>query len=144
MQCLFECWERLIDWLFHLHLTDCPLSVSTTSLPRGILCHIPATCTSVFCCLTPQVPLNISFSVVLDLDPCNQRILLGIENFVHQISLYDFTFGKSKLNLSCFFLFLFLLQVLHAHVILINIKRSFVLFLGMEHSYYLNNIVRMQ
>lgn len=34
--------------------------------------------------------------MLLDLDPCNQRILLEIENFAHQISLYDFTFGKNK------------------------------------------------
>lgn len=34
--------------------------------------------------------------MLLELDPCNQRILLEIENFAHQISLYDFTFGENK------------------------------------------------
>lgn len=79
-----------------LHLTDCPLPVLTIPLPTDLLCHIPATCTSVHCCVISHTPLNRSISVLLDLDPCNQRILLEIENFAHQISLYDFTFGKNK------------------------------------------------
>lgn len=79
-----------------LHLTDCPLPVMTSPLPTDLLCHIPATCTSVQCCVTSHTPLNRSISVLLELDPCNQRILLEIENFAHQISLYDFTFGKNK------------------------------------------------
>ena len=89
---------RLYDVLYDLPciLTACPLTVLTTPLPLDVLCHIPATCTSVHCCLMSHVPLNKTFSVVLDLDPCSQRILLGIEEFVHQISLYDFTFGKKN------------------------------------------------
>lgn len=79
-----------------LHFTDCPLPVLTRNLPTDLLCHIPATCTSVKCCVTSHTPLNRSISVLLELDPCNQRILLEIENFAHQISLYDFTFGENK------------------------------------------------
>lgn len=76
------------------NITDCPLPVVTSSLPTGALCQIPSTCTSVQCCITTHSPLERSFSVFLDLDPCNHRISLGIENFVHEISLYDFTYGK--------------------------------------------------
>ncbi|XP_062596534.1 uncharacterized protein LOC134257978, partial [Saccostrea cucullata] len=72
---------------------DCPLSVLTSPLPAGLLCHLPSTCTAVHCCITTHTPLQRSLSTVLDLDPCNQRISLGIENFVHEISLYDFQFG---------------------------------------------------
>ncbi|XP_062603466.1 uncharacterized protein LOC134265233, partial [Saccostrea cucullata] len=79
---------------------DCPLSVLTSPLPAGLLCHLPSTCTAVHCCITTHTPLQRSLSTVLDLDPCNQRISLGIENFVHEISLYDFQFADRKYQVS--------------------------------------------
>ena len=73
--------------------TDCSLDVATSALPSGIVCHIPSTCTTVQCCVDATTPLGLSFTTVLDLDPCTHQLTLGIENFVLKISLYDFEFG---------------------------------------------------
>ena len=35
-----------------------------------------------------------SINTVLKLDPCDQRLTLGIESLVFNVSLYDFDWGK--------------------------------------------------
>jgi hypothetical protein len=35
-----------------------------------------------------------SINTVLKLDPCDQRLTLGMENLVFNVSLYDFDWGK--------------------------------------------------
>jgi hypothetical protein len=35
-----------------------------------------------------------SINTVLKLDPCHQRLTLGIESLVFNVSLYDFDWGK--------------------------------------------------
>lgn len=89
--CIRQTYE-LIELLFPFP-TDCPLKITTDDLPPRLGCYIPSSCTAVYCCLNATVPFRRSLSAFLDIDPCNQRLLIGIENFIHSISLYDIVFG---------------------------------------------------
>ena len=82
--------------------TDCPLNVTTESLPPGLDCYIPSPCTAVYCCLNATTPFQQALSAFLDLDPCNQRLLIGIEKYVHTLSLFDIVFGKMIFHFSIF------------------------------------------
>jgi hypothetical protein len=45
------------------------------------------------CCLGVD-EIGQSFKVKLNFDPCNYRLTLEIENFKHEIPLFDFEFGQ--------------------------------------------------
>lgn len=88
-------YQTVCVWIMYFFSfpTDCPLTITTEDLPPGLDCYIPSSCTAVYCCLNATVPFRRSLSTFLDIDPCNQRLLIGIENFIHSISLYDIVFG---------------------------------------------------
>lgn len=45
------------------------------------------------CCLDVDI-IGHSINAVLTLDPCDQRLTIGIENLMFNVSLYDFDWGK--------------------------------------------------
>ncbi|XP_062581277.1 uncharacterized protein LOC134243073, partial [Saccostrea cucullata] len=75
---------------------DCPHPITTEGLPPDLACYIPNSCTAVYCCVNASTPFQTSLSAFLDLDPCNNRLLIGIENFIHSLSLYDIPFGQEN------------------------------------------------
>ncbi|XP_033724553.1 uncharacterized protein LOC117314596 [Pecten maximus] len=67
--------------------------VSLPSLPSGVSCHIPTSCSGLDCCL--KIPLISKFiHVYAHLDPCSYILRLGIEKLSFNISLIDYDFGQ--------------------------------------------------
>lgn len=56
-------------------------------------CALLSSCTEVDCCVDVYV-IDRSVNVRLQLDPCNENLVVGIEDFVFSISFYDFAWGK--------------------------------------------------
>jgi hypothetical protein len=63
------------------------------NLQSGISCNLLPSCTGVDCCIDVDI-IGHSINAVLKLYPCDQRLTLGIENLVFNVSLYDFDWGK--------------------------------------------------
>ncbi|XP_060567959.1 uncharacterized protein LOC132726631 [Ruditapes philippinarum] len=63
------------------------------ALPSNIKCRMYSECMITECCLGVD-EIGQSFKVKLNFDPCNYRLTLEIENFKHEIPLFDFEFGQ--------------------------------------------------
>ena len=68
------------------------MDIQKPSLQQDIRCTHLASCTGVECCVDVKT-INHSINVVLDLDPCNHRLIIGIENLSETISLYNLKMG---------------------------------------------------
>lgn len=73
-------------------ISECPLDILKPHLQQDISCTHLASCTGVECCVDVKT-INRSINVVLDLDPCSHRLIIGIENLSENVSLYNFKMG---------------------------------------------------
>lgn len=83
-------------------LTACPLntSVSWTMTPDvGIPCHISSLCTGIECCVHANNLLR-DFQTRVVVDPCQFVVSIGIDNYIRNISLSKFEYGKYLLSYS--------------------------------------------
>lgn len=71
----------------------CPVTTDFTELQPGMTCTLLSSCTKVDCCVDVDI-IDHSFNVILQLDPCEEELIVGIDNFVFMISLYNYEFGK--------------------------------------------------
>ncbi|KAL3873866.1 hypothetical protein ACJMK2_036950, partial [Sinanodonta woodiana] len=71
----------------------CPSKVETLTLPDSVVCHIPAYCTGVQCCMNVEL-LQRHISTHLVLDSCNYQLTVSIEKLSFSIALFDFEYGK--------------------------------------------------
>jgi hypothetical protein len=69
------------------------ITTQTNNTYTDISCYVPSTCTAIECCVD-SVKLGRTFHVGIALDPCQFVISVGIENFVHNLSLAQYTMGK--------------------------------------------------
>lgn len=78
----------------------CPLSSSEYDIAGdiGIPCYIPSICTGIQCCVYAK-ELGRSFEVSLVVDPCNNVFSVGIETFIHNISVTSLELGKCVMYL---------------------------------------------
>ena len=78
----------------------CPLSSSEYDIAGdiGIPCYIPSICTGIQCCVYAN-ELGRSFEVSLVVDPCNNVFSVGIETFIHNISVTSLELGKCVMYL---------------------------------------------
>ncbi|XP_071145134.1 uncharacterized protein [Mytilus edulis] len=74
---------------------DCPVSTELPELHPGMACVLLSSCTEVDCCIDVDI-IHHSFNAILKLDPCDEKLIVGIENFVFEISLYEFDWGVLK------------------------------------------------
>ncbi|KAK3101942.1 hypothetical protein FSP39_007535 [Pinctada imbricata] len=77
---------------------DCPTSLpeSLSSLNSGIVGNIKSKCTEVsFCYQSDNVNRNFEFTV--DIDSCSSLLTVSVEKYSHQVSLFDFTYGKTEM-----------------------------------------------
>ncbi|KAL3873935.1 hypothetical protein ACJMK2_037012, partial [Sinanodonta woodiana] len=73
----------------------CSLDIYLPALPDNLSCHIGESCTSVDCCLDiPLISQAIEFKVHVDI--CAFTMVVGIENYSHNISLFNYEFGKEE------------------------------------------------
>lgn len=80
-------------YAFPFLITECPVTTVIPSLQNGMSCRLLSSCTAVDCCLDVDI-IGHSINAVLTLDPCDQRLTIGIENLMFNVSLYDFDWGK--------------------------------------------------
>lgn len=78
--------------------SDCPVSTELPELHPGMACVLLSSCTEVDCCIDVDI-IHHSFNVILKLDPCDEKLIVGIENFIFEISLYEFEWGKFSMNM---------------------------------------------
>lgn len=100
---LFNFLEAKMYLLFQL--TACPLntSVSWTTTPDvGLPCQISSLCTGIECCVHANSLLR-DFQTRIIVDPCQFVVSIGIDNYIHNISLSKFEYGKYLLFCSYFF-----------------------------------------
>ncbi|VDI33335.1 Hypothetical predicted protein, partial [Mytilus galloprovincialis] len=58
-------------------------------------CYIPAKCTAIYCCT--DIPLlNISVNTVVDLDMCNYKLAVTLEEVTLEYTLVDYEYGSRK------------------------------------------------
>ncbi|VDI13107.1 Hypothetical predicted protein, partial [Mytilus galloprovincialis] len=74
---------------------DCPVSTELPELHPGMACVLLSSCTEVDCCIDVDI-IHHSFNVILKLDPCDEKLIVGIENFIFEISLFEFEWGVLK------------------------------------------------
>ncbi|VDI06314.1 Hypothetical predicted protein [Mytilus galloprovincialis] len=75
--------------------SECPTPIAVPDLPDNIVCHISGTCTDVNCCV--HIPLiNKTFDAYIKLDPCYEKLSVGIEKMHNQYKLLDYTYGKTE------------------------------------------------
>ncbi|CAG2204548.1 unnamed protein product [Mytilus edulis] len=78
-------------------LLNCPVSTELPELHPGMTCVLLPSCTEVECCIDADM-FHHSFNLVLKLDPCDEKLIVGIENFIFEISLYEFDWGFSLMS----------------------------------------------
>lgn len=78
-----------------MFVAECPTPIAVPDLPDNIVCHISGTCTDVNCCV--HIPLlNKTFDAYIKLDPCYEKVSVGIEKMHNQYKLLDYTYGKTE------------------------------------------------
>ncbi|XP_060596418.1 uncharacterized protein LOC132750445 [Ruditapes philippinarum] len=75
--------------------TDCPLAMMLPQLPDELRCYVPDYCTAVECCLDVGL-LKRGFSVILSIDACSNRLVVGIEDLQLNVSLNDYNWGSTE------------------------------------------------
>ncbi|XP_052081234.1 uncharacterized protein LOC127719258 [Mytilus californianus] len=74
---------------------SCPVTTDLTELQPEMTCTLLSSCTKVDCCVDVDI-IDHSFNVILQLDPCEEELIVGIDNFVFIISLYHYEFGAKQ------------------------------------------------
>lgn len=62
-------------------------------LQSGLSCHITNSCTVLDCCIDIQ-KLGIAMNFYVNLDTCNNKFTVGIENLNRTISVLNMDFGR--------------------------------------------------
>lgn len=62
-------------------------------MKKKTYCFVGASCTSMTCC-TEDTEMDTTFTWFLDVDSCNLKFTVGIENKKEETLLQDFNFGK--------------------------------------------------
>ncbi|XP_076089891.1 uncharacterized protein LOC143061777 [Mytilus galloprovincialis] len=73
----------------------CTSTVDLPNLGSNSVCHLYDTCTGISCCLH-STTVDRNFNVFLKLDPCTQKLDIGIEKYQFDFSLYTFTFETTQ------------------------------------------------
>ena len=75
-------------------ITECTRVDSLPSLHQSPLtCNLDHTCTKVTCCIDSPL-INSTFEVMVNVDPCNRMLHLGIENLKAHIPFKDINWGN--------------------------------------------------
>lgn len=77
-------------------IIGCPRSslyTKTDLTSQPVLCTISSKCTEVRCCVAVS-PISRNFAAYIDIDPCNHRMTVGIEDYKTNVNLLSYTYGK--------------------------------------------------
>nr|XP_022320681.1 uncharacterized protein LOC111122936 [Crassostrea virginica] len=76
-------------------MNECPNVKTPTSLPTSVSCRIPNICTGIDCCVEIEFLGGRTINIQVLLDPCEGIMSLSIENMQYNLTLMDYTFGKT-------------------------------------------------
>lgn len=79
------------DWF-----TECLNRTDLVSLPAGISCHNPSSCTAVSCCLEIERFGGRLMEVSLDYSPCGNYLDITIDRIPIKQYLTGFQYGKGR------------------------------------------------
>lgn len=74
--------------------------MSLSTLSPEVSCFIADTCSGLSCCVNNHF-LQRTFEVTFRLDPCENRLSIGIENTMYNRTLTDFNWGRENLLILC-------------------------------------------
>ncbi|XP_052081256.1 uncharacterized protein LOC127719281 [Mytilus californianus] len=76
--------------------SGCTSVTPTTTLGNDVSCYLYDSCTGVICCLN-STRLDRTFNSYLKLDPCTQKLMIGVEKYQFEFSLFDFQFDVDQI-----------------------------------------------
>ncbi|VDI23782.1 Hypothetical predicted protein, partial [Mytilus galloprovincialis] len=85
-----QCGEDTSKFKHSIFTNACPLNVSGKDLIE-IPCHLSALCSGIECCVHSN-KLNRDFHTIVLIDPCSFVVTVGIEDFVYNTSITEFSF----------------------------------------------------
>ena len=93
---VWSCIKNLLCFSFYIYIlfsiSECYKVLNLPDLPSNISCHVADVCSKIDCCL--HVPLiNRTFNFDVDIDPCYQEFVVGIEKMSHKYKLLSYKFG---------------------------------------------------
>lgn len=74
--------------------TDCAVSPSSP-VSNDLNCHISSNCTGISCCLEDHIS-GTSYQFSIEINPCDEKILITLEKFTFTMSLFDYTMGTKE------------------------------------------------
>ena len=82
--------------IFSSHIfLECSTSVTLPSDIGQTACTLGSSCTKVSCCMN-IVEIGRPVLSYIDIDPCDQKMLISVESFTFQIDLLDYEFGLKE------------------------------------------------
>lgn len=58
-------------------------------------CYIGSNCSGIACCLQDEIT-NMSYQFSLEINACDEKILISLEKFTFIISIFDYTMGTKE------------------------------------------------
>ncbi|VDI36613.1 Hypothetical predicted protein, partial [Mytilus galloprovincialis] len=119
-----QCGEDILKFKHSIFTNACPLNVSDIELVE-IPCHLSALCTGIECCVHSN-KLNRDFHTRVLVDPCSYVVTVGIDNFVYNTSITEFSFGEvqqfSLAGIANIELIIYYLEKEHSYLVSKNIS----------------------
>ena len=75
-------------------LTVCIEPSNLPPLKEHISCQITDKCTEIQCCLLVE-RFRLSLNVLLEIDTCNNKFIVGVDKFIQSISLLSLEYGNT-------------------------------------------------
>lgn len=77
-----------------ISITDCAVS-PPSPVSNNLNCHISSNCTGIACCLQDHIS-GTSYQFSIEINPCDEKILITLEKFTFTMSLFDYTMGTKE------------------------------------------------
>lgn len=77
-----------------ISITDCAVS-PPSPVSNNLNCHISSNCTGIACCLQDHLS-GTSYQFSIEINPCDEKILITLEKFTFTMSLFDYTMGTKE------------------------------------------------
>lgn len=77
-----------------ISITDCAVS-PPSPVSNDLNCYISSNCTGISCCLQDHIS-GTSYQFSIEINPCDEKILITLEKITFTMSLFDYTMGRKE------------------------------------------------
>lgn len=84
----------IFELILIIFTTDCAVS-PPSPVSNDVNCHISSNCTGISCCLQDHIS-GTSYQFSIEINPCDEKILITLEKFTFTTSLFDYTMGTKE------------------------------------------------